>query len=76
MALTGNRAQPNQTQALGLTLFYLLSTHAKDRFVQEQQAMGIAIQALHERGTFVDPVDGFTFTISFEPEKDDGANRR
>jgi hypothetical protein len=74
--LTGTRAQTNKSQALGLTLYYLLTTYAKESYVQEQQAIGIALQAFHERGTFIDPVDGFTFTVTFEPEKDDAANRR
>src|SRR5262245_36900046 len=60
MPLTGTRAQPNQTQAFGLTMFYLLTAFAKDSSIKEQQAMSIAIKALHERGTFVDPVSGFT----------------
>lgn len=74
--LTGPRAQPNQTQAFGLTLFYLLSSFAKDSSIKEQQSMSIALKALHERATFVDPLDGFTFTVTIEPEKDDAANRR
>jgi len=72
----GNRAQPNANHALGLTLYYLLSAYSKDSPTQEQQAMSIAIKALHERGTYVDPVDGFTFTITVEPEKHEEANRR
>ena len=76
MPLTGTRAQPNQTQAFGLTMFYLLTAFAKDSSIKEQQAMSIAIKALHERGTFVDPVSGFTFTVTMESEKDDAANRR
>jgi hypothetical protein len=74
--LTGPRAQPNVTQAFGLTLFYLISSFARDSAIKEQQSMSIALKALHERGTFVDPIDGFTFTITFESEKDDVANRR
>lgn len=76
MPLTGSAAQPNTRQALGLTLYYLLSAFSKDRPEEEQQAMSIAIKALHERGTFVDPVDNFTFTVTLEAEKPDEANRR
>jgi hypothetical protein len=74
--LTGDRAQPNTSQAMGLTLYYLLSAFDKDSTTREQQAMSIAVKALHERGTYVDPVSGFTFTITLEPEKADEANRR
>jgi hypothetical protein len=74
--LTGNVPQPNKSQALGLTLFYLLSAFSRDSSIQEQQALSIAIKALHERGTYVDPADGFTFTITLEAEKADEANRR
>jgi hypothetical protein len=58
--LTGNVPQPNKSQALGLTLFYLLSAFSRDSSIQEQQALSIAIKALHERGTYVDPADGFS----------------
>ncbi|SRR6266568_3495704 len=74
--LTGTVPQPNRSQALGLTLFYLLTAFARDNVTQEQQAMSIAVKALHERGTYVDPADGFTFTITLEAEKADEANRR
>jgi len=76
MPLTGSAAQPNQRQALGLTLYYLVSAFSKDNPTEEQQAMSIAIKALHERATFVDPTDGFTFTMTLEQEKPDEANRR
>ncbi len=76
MALTGTRAQPNTRQALGLTLYYLVTTYSQDSPQQEQQAISIALKALHERGTYVDPGDGFTFTVTLEGEKPDDANRR
>ena len=74
MNLTASAASTNKQQPLGLTLFYLLSAYAKENPQQEQQAMSIAIKALHERGTYVDP--GMTFTITMEEEKQDEANRR
>ena len=49
--------------SLGLTLFYLISSFARDSAIKEQQSMSIALKALHERGTFVDPIDGFTFRL-------------
>lgn len=76
MPLAGVRAVPNDQQALGINLFYLLTAFSKDSPQQEQQAMSIAVRALHERGTYVDPADGFTFTITLESEKSDEANRR
>jgi hypothetical protein len=74
--LTGSAAQPNRSQALGLSLYYLVSAYAKNAPEQEQQAMSIALQALHERATYVDPGNGFTFTVTPEAEKADEANRR
>jgi len=50
--LTGTIARPNPSQALGLTLYYLLSAYARDNATQEQQAMSIGLKALHERGTY------------------------
>src|SRR5262245_47188392 len=76
MPLTIQKAQPNPQQALGLCLYYLISAFAKNAPEQEQQAMSIALKALHERATYVDPANGFTFTITLEAEKPDEANRR
>ena len=76
MPLTVQAAQPNRRQALGLSLYYLVSAFAKNAPEQEQQAMSIALKALHERPTYVDPINGFTFTITAEAEKPDEANRR
>ena len=76
MPLTVQAAQPNRRQALGLSLYYLVSAFAKNAPEQEQQAMSIALKALHERPTYVDPINGFTFTITAEAEKSDEANRR
>jgi hypothetical protein len=74
--LTGPRPQPNTSQAFGLTLYYLLTAFSTDHVTEEQQAMSIAVKALHERGTYVDPGDGFTFTVTLDAEKADEANRR
>lgn len=74
MSFTPNAAQDNKEQPLGLTLYYLLSAYSKENPQQEQQAMSIAIKALHERATYVAP--DFTFTITMEEEKPDEANRR
>jgi hypothetical protein len=74
--MTGTAAQLNPSQALGLSLYYLVSAYAKNAPDQEQQAMSIALQALHERATYVDAGTGFTFTITPETENADEANRR
>ncbi|WP_295386984.1 Pvc16 family protein [uncultured Thiodictyon sp.] len=75
--LPGNGAAASNTyQPLGLALYFLVSAYAKDHPEQEQQAMSIAIKALHERATYVDPVTGLRFTISLEAEKSDDAIRR
>jgi hypothetical protein len=74
--LVGKAAQPNTSQAIGLTLYYLLTAFARDNATHEQQAMSIGVKALHERGTYVDPADGFTFTITLVAEESDEANRR
>ena len=73
---TGNVAQRNTSQPFGLTLYYLLSAYAKGSSTQEQQALSIAFRALHERATYHDPIDAFTFTITHEAEKAEDANRR
>jgi hypothetical protein len=72
----GGPAQPNSRQPLGLTLYYLVTAFAKNQSDLEQQAMSIVLNALHERTTYVDPANGFTFTVSLEQEKPDEANRR
>jgi len=76
MPVSGNAAQPNARQPLGLSLYFLVSAYAKDRPDQEQQAMSIAVKALHETGIYVDPGNGFTFTVTLESEKSDDAIRR
>lgn len=47
----GPRRQPVAYEPLGLDVFYLLSAHAKGSPVHEQQAMSIAVRALHEHAT-------------------------
>jgi hypothetical protein len=73
---SGKVAQPNASQPLGLTLFYLLTAYSKESAIQEQQAMSIAIQALHEYATYNDPTDQVSFTITLDAERSDDANRR
>jgi hypothetical protein len=76
MPLTSTSAQGNARQPLGLDLFYLLTAFSKDHPEQEQQAMSIAIKALHERSTYIDPSNGLSLTVTLESEKHDEANRR
>jgi hypothetical protein len=44
--------QPVAFEPLCLDLWYMLSAQAKSSYVHEQQVLGVAMQALHERGTF------------------------
>jgi hypothetical protein len=73
---TGRVAQPNTSQPLGLTLYYLLTAYSKESATQEQQAMSIALSALHENATYNDPATQFSFTITLDAETSDDAIRR
>jgi hypothetical protein len=68
--------QTNRMHPLALDLHYLVTAYAKDQPTQEQQAMSIALKALHERATYRDPADGFAFTITLTAESADDGNRR
>lgn len=57
------RALLNPQQALSLDLTYLLTAYADADFVSEQQAMSIALHALHEQPLFHTPTEEFTISI-------------
>ena len=47
--------QPVAFEPLSIDLWYMLSTQSKVSYTQEQQVLGVAMQALHEHGTFALP---------------------
>jgi hypothetical protein len=47
----GSGQQPVAFEPLALDLWYMLSAQAKASYVQEQQSLSVAMQALHEHGT-------------------------
>jgi hypothetical protein len=57
------RALVNPQQALSLNLTYLLTAYADADFVAEQQAMSIALHAIHEQPLFHTPTEEFTVSI-------------
>jgi hypothetical protein len=48
----GAGKQPVAFEPLSLDLWYMLSAQAKTSYQHEQQVLGVAMQALHEHGTF------------------------
>jgi hypothetical protein len=53
-AQSGGR-QPVAFEPLAIDLWYMLSAQSASSYHQEQQALGVAMQALHEHGTFALP---------------------
>lgn len=51
----GISAQPVAFEPLSLDLWYMLSAQAKTSYTHEQQVLSVAMQALHEHGTFMMP---------------------
>ncbi|HKB32399.1 MAG TPA: DUF4255 domain-containing protein [Candidatus Dormibacteraeota bacterium] len=47
----GTGKQPVAFEPLSLDLWYMLSAQSLQSYVQEQQVLGVAMQALHEHGT-------------------------
>jgi len=66
------RAQTNASQPLGLELHYLLSAHSENSYIEEQQAMSIALKCFHENPSVRATVPGdgreVKLTLSMEPE--------
>lgn len=48
----GTGQQPVAFEPLSLDLWYMLSAQAQSAYQHEQQVLGVAMQALHEHGTF------------------------
>jgi hypothetical protein len=51
----GTGSQPVAFEPLSLDLWYMLSAQSQASYVQEQQVLGVAMQALHEHATFKIP---------------------
>ena len=72
------RARQIPQQPLALTLYYLLSAHSES-YVQEQQAMSIALKSFHENPIVTARVPAHTrqqeFTVTMEPETIDEIGR-
>ena len=51
----GGGRQPVAFEPLAVDLWYMLSAQSATSYNQEQQALGVAMQALHEHGTFAIP---------------------
>ena len=51
----GGGRQPVAFEPLALDLWYMLSAQSTGSYNHEQQALGVAMQALHEHGTFAIP---------------------
>ena len=58
----GKRAQTVPFQPLSLDLYYLLTAFSKDNYVQEQQAMSIAMRCFHEN-----PIVHSTVNLNLPP---------
>lgn len=75
----GGRARTIPEQPLALTLHYLLSAHSPNSYVEEQQAMSIALKYLHDHPIMraVVPIDQRVqeFTLTMEPTSVDDIGR-
>ncbi len=75
----GGRARTIPEQPLALTLYYLLSAHSKKSYIEEQQAMSIAVKCFHDHPTvsLTVPIDDRTeeFTLTMEPQGVDEIGR-
>jgi hypothetical protein len=75
----GGRARTIPTQPLALTLYYLLSAHSTNSYIEEQQAMSIALKCLHEHPitTATVPLGNRLeeFTLTLEPHTVDEIGR-
>lgn len=76
---TGGNAQEIPEQPLALTLYYLLTAYSPTSYIQEQQAMSIALKCFHEHPivTALVPVDKREeeFTLTIEPQTVDEIGR-
>lgn len=75
----GGRSREIPEQPLGLTLYYLLSAHSKKSYVQEQQAMSIALKCFHDHPIITATVSidgrGEEFTLTMEGQSVDEIGR-
>jgi hypothetical protein len=79
---TGGSAQAIPEQPLALTLYYLLTASSANDYIQEQQAMSIALKCLHEHPIVRAkvPIDAThtreeQFTLTIEPQTVDDIGR-
>jgi len=75
----GGDPQTNRSQPLALTLYYLLSAHSVNSYIEEQQAMSIALKCLHEHAITTATVPKGSrlqeFTLTMEPQSVDEMGR-
>ena len=64
--VTGPRGLVNAQQPLGLSLSFLVTAYAGKNFINEQQAMSIALACFHDRPIYKEP--GTEFTITLQPD--------
>ena len=71
--------QPNFRHPLALTLYYLLSAHSVNSYIEEQQAMSIALKCLHEHAITTATVPKGSrlqeVTVTMEPQSVDEMGR-
>jgi hypothetical protein len=71
--------QTNFRHPLALTLYYLLSAHSVNSYIEEQQAMSIALKCLHEHAITTATVPKGSrlqeFTVTMEPQSVDEMGR-
>ena len=72
------RARQGAEQPLALTLYYLLSAHSES-YIEEQQAMSIALKGFHDRAIVTATVPLHSrkqeFTVTMEPQSIDEIGR-
>lgn len=77
--VSGPRAQTVPSQPLSLDLFYLLTAYSENSYVEEQQAMSVALKCFHENPfvTATVPIDGrqVEFTLTMASESADERSR-
>jgi uncharacterized protein DUF4255 len=75
----GGRPRTIPEQPLALTLYYLLSAHSPNSYIEEQQAMSIALKCLHDHPIMsaIVPIDRRLqeFTLTMESQSVDEIGR-
>jgi hypothetical protein len=75
----GGRSRTIPEQPLALTLYYLLSAHSQNSYIEEQQAMSIALKCLHDHPIMsaIVPIDRRLqeFTLTMESQNVDEIGR-